>query len=320
MRCLITGAAGFIGSSLADELLAQGHSVVGIDCYVPYYARTIKERNLESALLHKNYQFIEGDINDLFEDPNSPLLDDIDVVFHQAAQAGVRASWGKDFVIYTDNNILATQRLLEACRLHPNVKVIYASSSSVYGETDRFPMAETDLPKPVSPYGVSKLAAEHLMNLYSINYGVNTCSLRYFTVYGPRQRPDMAFHRIIKSVLTGETFKLFGTGEQTRDFTYIADIVKANIQCAQHGRPGSVYNVGGGNRVSMNQVIEKLEKIAGRKANVIREGKQLGDVTNTGADVSRAKKDFGYSPEVDLETGLRNELQYINEIILPMNV
>lgn len=320
MRCLITGAAGFIGSSLADELLAQGHSVVGVDSYVPYYARTIKEKNLESAINHDNYQFIEADISDLFEDPNSALLDNIDVVFHQAAQAGVRASWGSDFAIYTDNNILATQRLLEACRIHTNIKIVYASSSSIYGETDRFPMTETDLPKPVSPYGVSKLAAEHLMNLYHANYGVNTSSLRYFTVYGPRQRPDMAFHRIIKSILTGETFKLFGTGEQTRDFTYISDIVKANIQCAQYGRPGAVYNVGGGNRVSMNEVIEQLEKIAEKKANVIREGKQLGDVTNTGADVSRAKKDFGYSPKVDLETGLRNELHFIKDIILPMCV
>lgn len=213
---------------------------------------------------------------------------------------------------------MGTQKLLESCRKYPNLKVVYASSSSVYGETDRFPMTETDLPKPVSPYGVSKLAAEHLMNLYQTNYGVNTSSLRYFTVYGPRQRPDMAFHRIIKSVLTGEEFRLFGTGEQTRDFTFISDIVQANIDCAALGKPGEVYNVGGGNRVSMNGVIKTIEDISGHTANVKREGKQLGDVTNTGANVEKAQHDFNYAPKVDLSSGLAQEIQYIKNVVLPL--
>ena len=316
MRLLVTGAAGFIGSTLCERLLESGHEVIGVDCFVPYYPRLVKENNLERAVAHAKFQMVEADICELFADPeNCPILQDVDTVYHQAAQAGVRASWGSDFQIYVHNNILGTQKLLEACKVRKNIRVVYASSSSVYGETDRFPMSELDLPKPVSPYGVSKLAAEHLMGLYYHNFGVHTVSLRYFTVYGPRQRPDMAFHRIIRSILTGEEFRLFGDGKQTRDFTYVGDIVEANIQAGLNGMPGGVYNVGGGTRISMNEVIELLEKIAGKKANVVREGRQQGDVTNTGADVSRAEKDWGFAPAVSLEQGLEREVEYIRQVL-----
>jgi UDP-glucose 4-epimerase len=314
----VTGAAGFIGSTLCEKLLELGHDVVGVDCFVPYYPRQLKERNLEKARQSPKFQLLEVDLCDLFASPTADgtaLLQTIDVIYHQAAQAGVRASWGKDFEIYTHNNILATQKMLEACKQKPGIRVVYASSSSVYGETDRFPMRETDLTRPVSPYGVSKLAAENLMCLYHHNFGVETVSLRYFTVYGPRQRPDMAFHRIIRSILTGETFHLFGSGNQTRDFTYVGDIVDANIQAGEKGKPGTIYNLGGGTRISMNDVIALMERIAGKQANVVKEAVQLGDVTNTGADVSRANEDFGFAPKISLEEGLAKEVDYIRELL-----
>lgn len=318
MRCLVTGAAGFIGSTLSERLLELGHEVVGIDCFVPYYPRALKERNLEKCRQSDNFSLLEKDLSDVFASPDaegSALLSDMDVIYHQAAQAGVRASWGKDFEIYTHNNILGTQKMLELCKQKPGIRVVYASSSSVYGETDRFPMKETDLTRPVSPYGVSKLAAENLMCLYHHNFGVETVSLRYFTVYGPRQRPDMAFHRIIRSILTGETFRLFGSGNQTRDFTFVGDIVDANILAGNKGKPGKIYNLGGGTRISMNDVIALLEKITGKQANVVREAVQLGDVTNTGADVSEAQADFGFQPQVSLEQGLAREVEYIRELL-----
>lgn len=318
MRCLVTGAAGFIGSTLCEKLLDLGHRVVGVDCFVPYYPREFKDRNLQKCMTSDRFTLIERDLCDIFdglEGEGAALIQDVDVIYHQAAQAGVRASWGKDFQVYTHNNINATQKMLEACKTRPEIRVVYASSSSVYGETDRFPMRESDLTRPVSPYGVSKLAAENLMCLYQHNFGVQTVSLRYFTVYGPRQRPDMAFHRIIRSILTGETFRLFGSGEQTRDFTFVGDIVDANIAAGEKGRPGGIYNLGGGTRISMNDVIALMEEICGKKANVVREGVQLGDVTNTGADVSRAQEDFGFAPKVSLEEGLRREVEFIGELL-----
>lgn len=315
MRCLVTGAAGFIGSTLSDRLLKQGHKVTGIDSFVPYYPREIKEENLSSAKQSGDFNFMEQDLCAALEGDDD-FLDGYDVVFHQAAQAGVRASWGKDFQIYVHNNIEASQKLLEAAKRYAGIRVVYASSSSVYGETDRFPMNETDLTRPVSPYGVSKLAAENLMNLYHHNFGVETVSLRYFTVYGPRQRPDMAFHRIIRSILTGEQFHLFGSGNQTRDFTFVDDIADANISAATKGVPGSVYNLGGGTRISMNEVIELMEKLAGKKANVVREGRQDGDVLNTGADVSRAAQDLKFVPAVGLEQGLLREIEYIENLLV----
>jgi nucleoside-diphosphate-sugar epimerase len=321
----VTGVAGFIGSSLAERLLADGHEVVGLDCFVPYYARELKDSNLRACLRHPSFTFIEADIVEAF-DMSAPdgakrvssLLDATAVVFHEAAQAGVRASWGASFDIYCHNNILGTQKLLEACRGREGLRVVYASSSSVYGETSKFPMEEDDLPAPLSPYGVSKLAAEHLMRLYTANFGVHTVSLRYFTVYGPRQRPDMAFHRLCREVLVGGQFRVFGTGEQTRDFTFIDDIVQANIDAAQHGAPGGVYNLGGGTRISMNDVIRLLEKVAGRPANIVRERREKGDVSHTGASVKRAQDAWGFRPRVSLEEGLARELEYVRQVVLPL--
>src|SRR5512139_2707601 len=234
MKALVTGAAGFIGSTLCDTLLAAGHDVVGIDCFIDYYPRALKERNLIAARSSPRFRFIEASLVDA---PLADLLRGVDVVYHQAAQAGVRASWGDDFRIYSDNNVFATQRLLEASRASSLQKFVYASSSSIYGDTDDLPMRETSRPQPVSPYGVTKLAAEHLTWLYWRNYGLPTVSLRYFTVYGPRQRPDMGFHRFLRAALGDEAIALYGDGEQTRDFTFVSDAVEATIAAGLSGVP-----------------------------------------------------------------------------------
>lgn len=311
MKALVTGVAGFLGSTIAQTLVERGDSVRGIDCFIDYYPRTIKERNLRILKGHPKFEFHEAS---LVETDLNALLDGVDVVFHEAAQAGVRASWGEEFEIYTKNNIQGTQRLLEACK-PKKTRVVYASSSSVYGETRKFPMEETDLPAPVSPYGVSKLAAEHLCVLYWKNFQVPTISLRYFTVYGPRQRPDMAFHKFIRAMLTDKELPLFGTGEQTRDFTFVKDAVAANLLAAEKGEPGGVYNIGGGSRVSVNHVFEVLEKILGKSPKIKRLGVQKGDVTHTVADTSRAERDLGYKPSVTLEEGLRAEVEYVKELL-----
>lgn len=320
MRALVTGAAGFIGSSLCDRLLADGHEVVGYDRFVPYYPRPYKDANLESARDHERFTFVESDLVEALDGvAGARALAEIDVVFHQAAQAGVRASWGTDFRIYTHNNILGTQVLLEAAKAHAGrIRVVYASSSSVYGETAKFPSHEDDVPAPVSPYGVSKLAAEHLARLYTHNYGLDTASLRYFTVYGPRQRPDMAFHRVCAAALTGKPFTVFGDGEQSRDFTFIDDIVQANLDAAAHGAPGGVYNIGGGTRITMNQTFRLLEKVVGRSIDIRYVEKQLGDVSHTGADVTRAREAWGFTPKVSLEEGLRRECEHLDRVVLPL--
>ncbi len=322
MRYIVTGVAGFIGSSLAQALLERGDEVVGIDCFIPYYPREIKEWNLNQLKAFQKFEFIEAEIGELFSNrvQADRLLEGVSAVFHQAAQAGVRASWGSYFETYTTCNILATQRLLESCKGREYLRFVYASSSSVYGETQKFPMQESDLPQPVSPYGVTKLAAEHLVRLYTHNYGLHTVSLRYFTVYGPRQRPDMAFHRLLKSAFTGEQFTLFGSGEQTRDFTYVSDIVEANLRAAERGRPGGVYNIGGGSRISMNHVIELVEKVTGRQPRVVRLDREKGDVTHTGADVARAATELGFTPRVSIEEGLAEEAKYIERVILKLGV
>lgn len=310
MKVLVTGAAGFIGSTLCDTLLAAGHDVVGIDCFIDYYPRALKERNLAGARSHPRFRFVEASLVDA---ALGDLLGDVEVVYHQAAQAGVRASWGEDFRIYSDNNVFATQRLLEACRTVSLKKFVYASSSSIYGDTDDLPMRETSRPQPVSPYGVTKLAAEHLAWLYWKNYGLPTVSLRYFTVYGPRQRPDMAFHRFIKAVLTGDRIRLFGDGAQSRDFTYVDDIVAANIAAAESDVAGQVFNIGGGSRTTVNEVIASIGTIVGREPIVDNLEVQKGDVRHTAADTSRARAALGYAPRVPLRTGLERESAWVRE-------
>jgi len=309
MKALVTGAAGFIGSHLTAALLDKGASVVGIDCFTDYYPRAIKEKNLAENKLREGFRFAETRL----QDADLPaLLNDVTHVFHLAAQAGVRKSWGKDFHTYTDNNIDATQRLLEACVGRPLTRFVYASSSSVYGDNATIPMREDALPQPVSPYGVTKLSAEQLGYLYHVNHAVPATAVRYFTVYGPRQRPDMAFHKFIKAALRDEDIVLYGDGEQTRDFTFVSDAVAATIAAGERGVPGRAYNVGGGSRVSMNHVLKLIEDVAGRPLKVRREESQKGDMRDTYADTSLARKDLGFEPKVALKEGIEAEYRWLS--------
>ena len=310
MRSLVTGVAGFIGSHLAERLIKEGHEVVGIDCFIDYYARSIKEKNLKELLQVSGFTFLEGN---LLEVNLSDLLVGVDYIFHQAAQAGVRSSWGDEFEIYISNNILATQKLLEACKHSDIRRFIYASSSSVYGDSEELPLRERSLLKPVSPYGVTKLAAEHLCYSYWKNYQVPVISLRYFTVYGPRQRPDMAFHRFVRAILDGGEIEIYGNGEQTRDFTFISDAVSGNILAMKNNAEGEIFNIGGGSRVSVNEVLDIIQNIAGKTAKIVYRDVQKGDVRHTLADTNKAKKHLGYIPEVDLKTGLKEEWKWLKQ-------
>ena len=312
MKSLVTGAAGFIGSNLCDYLIEKGFEVTGIDSFMDYYPRSIKEASIADLRRHQNFEFIEAN---LLEVDLTNLLDGVDVIFHQAAQAGVRASWGRDFKIYSDNNILATQMLLEACRESPVNKFIYASSSSVYGDTEDLPMRETSLPRPVSPYGVSKLAAEHLCWLYFKNFGIPTVSLRYFTVYGARQRPDMAFHRFFRWALEGEVLEVYGDGEQSRDFTHVNDIAEANWLASDKAPAGEVFNIGGGSRITLNGAIGIIGEITGRELEVNYQAKQKGDVRHTKADMTKANEKLGYEPKVSIREGLQAEYEWVRELV-----
>ena len=311
MKALVTGGAGFIGSHLSERLLDQGASVTAIDCFTDYYPREIKERNLSGPRKSPNFTFVEDALGSANLDR---LLDDVTHVFHLAAQAGVRKSWGKDFRTYTTLNVDATQVLLEACVGRPVERVVYASSSSVYGDDTQLPMREDATPHPVSPYGVSKLAAEHLCNLYVINHQVPAVSLRYFTVYGPRQRPDMGFHRFFSAVLDGRPVVQYGDGLQTRDFTFVADAVTATVAAAVHGTPGGVYNIGGGSRVSLREVFDMISRVSGRQVVTDLQPSQKGDMRDTYADTSRARADLRFSPATGLEDGLREMFAWMEAI------
>ena len=308
-KCLVTGVAGFIGSHLAERLIREGHEVIGADCFTDYYPRIYKERNLELLLRDRRFNFYEANLIDM---DLVRLLEDVDYVFHEAAQAGVRASWGDNFQIYTENNVLATQRLLEAAKEVKLRKFIYASSSSVYGDAETFPTSEEVKPKPISPYGVTKLAGEHLCHLYWKNFGVPVVILRYFTVYGPRQRPDMAFHKFIKAILNGEEIVVYGDGNQSRDFTFVDDVVEANILAMDADAVGEVFNIGGGSRVTVNQTIEMLKKTIGNSVEVKYIRAQKGDVKHTAADITNAKEVLGYNPKVKLDEGLFQEVNWLN--------
>ena len=310
MKALVTGAAGFIGSHLSAALLDSGASVTGIDCFTDYYPRPLKEANLATVKDRPGFTFVEATLQDI--DLKS-LLAGATHVFHLAAQAGVRKSWGRDFDVYTRNNIEATQRLLEAMVGMPIQKYVYASSSSVYGDHVPLPMREDTYLQPLSPYGVSKLAAEHLGQLYWANHGVPAVSLRYFTVYGPRQRPDMGFHRFLTAVRDGKPISVYGDGEQTRDFTFVGDIVAANMAAAERGTPGSVYNIGGGSRVTLNHVLELIGRVTGKKVAIQREPDQKGDMRHTYADTSAARRDLGFNPKVTLENGLDQQYRWLTK-------
>ena len=308
MKALVTGVAGFIGSHLAGSLLDRGATVIGIDCFTDYYARALKQRNLDEHKGREGFRFVDTTIQDA---DLAGLLDEVTHVFHLAAQAGVRKSWGRDFKVYTTNNVEATQVLLEACVGRPLTRFVHASSSSVYGDLAAIPMREDALPRPVSPYGVTKLAAEQLGYLYHVNFGVPAVAMRYFTVYGPRQRPDMAFNRFLCAALKDDAIPLYGDGGQTRDFTFVTDAVAATIAAGDRGVPGTAYNIGGGSRVSMNEVIAIIERVAGHPLEVTRGDAQKGDMRDTYADTSLARRDLGFSPTVSLEEGIQAEYRWL---------
>ena len=320
-RVVVTGAAGFIGSHLVDRLLADGCDVVGVDSFEDYYPRPYKEANLAGARSSARFTLVTDNLLDLAAGDGAEggtsrlaaLLTDADCVVHLAAQAGVRASWGRSFRIYTENNVLATQLVLEACREVGVPKLVYASSSSVYGDTDQLPMREDANCRPVSPYGVTKLAGEQLCRLYFRNYGVPAVSLRFFTVYGPRQRPDMAFHIFLRALFEGRPLEMYGEGNQTRDFTFVSDIVNGIVLAVQ-GRDGAVYNLGGGSRVTLLEAIRTLESASGCEARVQGESVQAGDVKHTWADLSLATEELGYAPQVPLDEGLRREAEWLREL------
>ena len=311
MTAVVTGAAGFIGSTIVSRLLADGRDVVGVDVLTDYYDPQIKRANL-ARLTHPRFRFVEADLTtaDL-----APLLADAELVFHQAGQPGVRASWGTAFERYTLDNIGATQRLLEAAVAAPRLaRFVFASSSSVYGDAERFPTRETDRPQPVSPYGVTKLAAEHLCTLYARTYALPTASLRYFTVYGPGQRPDMAFTRFCRAVHADREIELYGTGEQVRDFTYVDDVVEANLRVAlaspEDLPPGAVLNVAGGASTTVNEVLDLLGRISGKKVRVSRGPAVAGDVHRTGGSTDLIRGATGWVPKVGLEEGLAAQYEW----------
>ncbi len=305
---LVTGAAGFIGSHLCGRLLQEGHRVIGMDAFTDYYPRTVKEANLAELRGHLEFRFIEMD---MVRAELAPVVAEADFIFHQAGQPGVRASWGKEFGLYLDHNIRATQLLLETVKGSARLqRLVFASSSSVYGQTEDLPLREDSLPCPYSPYGVTKLAAEHLCSLYHANYEVPMVALRYFTVYGPRQRPDMGFHKFIQAAIEDRPIVVYGDGEQTRDFTYVADAVEANWLALGSRAIGQVFNIGGGSRSSVNQVLASLEEILGKPIRRDRRPPQPGDVRHTWADATRAREVLGFSPRISLREGLARQVAW----------
>jgi UDP-glucuronate 4-epimerase len=304
-RYLVTGAAGFVGAHTVRALLEEGHVVVGVDSFTDYYDPELKRRNVE-RLAGDRFELVEADLTQM---DLVGLLDGVEAVIHLAGQPGVRRSWGEEFDLYLGANVRATQLLLEAARSSRTLRrLVYASSSSVYGDAERYPTSETDLPRPRSPYGVTKLAAEHLCTLYASNFGVPTTSLRYFTVYGPRQRPDMAFTRFIANAIEGSVIEVYGDGEQARDFTYVGDVVSANLLAAEADLPpGTVMNIAGGDNVTVNQVLDVLAGLRGGPLDIEYLPPADGDVRRTGADGDRAHRNLGWSPTVKLADGLQRQ-------------
>ena len=307
MRALVTGAAGFVGSHLVERLAGEGWDVVGIDCLTPYYDVGQKRDNLAAVRRSSSVEVHDADLRsaDL-----ATLLDAVDVVFHQAGQPGVRASWDA-FDSYVEHNLLATRRLLEAARSTQVSRVVFASSSSVYGNIGTYPTREDMLPRPQSPYGVTKLAAEHLCGVYARNWDVPTVSLRYFTVFGPRQRPDMAMHRLVEAALSGSSFPIFGNGDQIRDFTYVDDVVAANLAAATADvTPGTVVNIAGGGSTTLSDVIKTIERLTGRPIALDRRPVEPGDVDRTGGSIDMAGQLLGWAPHITVEDGLERQVAW----------
>ncbi len=308
MRAVVTGAAGFIGSHLAQTLARAGTRVVAIDSLTDYYDPARKRANLDVLDRYPLVETVRGDLLDL---DLIDIVEGADVVFHQAGQPGVRLSWDNGFPVYSERNILATQALLEASRSVRLPRLVYASSSSVYGDQACYPCTEEMVPRPHSPYGVTKLAAEHLCRLYAANYGLNTVSLRYFTVYGPRQRPDMAIQRLVQCAVDGDEFEVFGDGSQVRDFTYVDDIVTANL-CAAGAdvAPGTFVNVSGGSEASLAETIELVALASGTELNLGHGPARPGDVARTGGSAEMAHRMLGWEPRTDLATGISRQLEW----------
>ena len=312
---LVTGCAGFIGSHLAKALLLRGYSVVGVDCLTPYYSQKIKQHNLSSLLKNDKFIFVKLDLSAASIDNLAQLVRKVNVIIHEAAQPGVRSSWGGDFEIYVRHNVLATQKLLEAIVKARSVKrFVYVSSSSVYGDVKEVPIKEDVYSKPYSPYGVTKLAAENLCRAYFENFGIPVVILRYFTVYGPRQRPDMAFHRFIKSMLRSEPIHIYGDGSQMRDFTYIDDVVNATIRAIEADDVvNEVINVGSGSPVKLIDTVNLIADILGIEPKIVFEEEKKGDVRITYADISKARRLLGWKPRTRLKDGLEEEAKWIRE-------
>ena len=310
---IVTGVAGFIGSNLAEALLDRGDRVIGVDQFNDYYNPQLKRNNISSLKENSAFTLIESDIQTLNW---QELLQDVDVVYHQAAQAGVRASWGEGFRHYTERNINATQIILEAAKETQSLKrFVYASTSSVYGNAETMPTPETICPQPVSPYGITKLAAERMCWLYQQNFGVPVTALRYFTVYGPRQRPDMAFHKFFKAAIQDEAISIYGDGKQTRDFTFVSDAVAANLAAGEVPEAiGEVFNIGGGSRVVLTDVLATMETVIGQPIRKNYVERAMGDARHTSADVSKAQRILGYQPQVSLAEGLTKEWEWIQSL------
>lgn len=307
MRALVTGVAGFLGSTLAEALRRAGFEVVGVDAFTSNYEPARKRANLEGLSADRGFRLVEADLRNA---PLQPLLEGVTHVAHLSALPGVRPSWGEAFREYSSHNILATQRLLEAVRGLAIARIAVASSSSVYGVPSRLPTPEDEPPRPISPYGVTKLATEALVHAYRRAHGVPGLALRYFTVYGPRQRPDMGFHRFFEAARRGEVVTVYGDGAQTRDFTYVDDAVSATLASLTRDVQEIAYNVGGGHRVALNDVLAAVERVTGRRIERRHVEAQKGDPRDTSADTSLARRDLGYEPRTSLEEGLERQWRW----------
>jgi nucleoside-diphosphate-sugar epimerase len=310
MKALITGVAGFIGSTLAEKLVRENHTVTGIDSFEDYYPEAVKRQNIATVRNNPNFRFVECDVAHIPDE----LLKDVEVVFHLAGQPGVRGSWGESFQIYVRNNIMASQILLERLKTVPSLKkIVYASSSSVYGNNIPLPFSESATLRPSSPYGITKLAAEHLFAAYSATWNVPVVCLRYFTVYGPRQRPDMAFHLFLRAGMLQQKLPVFGDGSQTRDFTFVDDIVRATMHAATCTSPESctILNIGSGKRIPLMQVLDIINSVVGHSCAQVHTGTVKGDMKDTYADISRAERILGYHPEVELADGIHEQYRWM---------
>jgi nucleoside-diphosphate-sugar epimerase len=310
-RSLVTGCAGFIGSHLCEALIARGDEVVGIDSLNDFYPVQRKLSNLETLRNHPHFTFHHKDLN---EPGLGKVLEGIERVYHLAARAGVRSSWGDTFEDYLRENLSASQRLLESCAEAGLKRFVNSSSSSVYGNTPDLPAnEESSRLRPMSPYGVTKLAAEKLCDVYREEKGIPAVSLRLFTVFGPRQRPDMAFDRFIRAGLTGGVIRLFGDGSQIRNFTYVADVVQGFILAGDAAQTSPVYNIGGGSTVRLSEVLTHIEQAVGKPLQIRYEPKAAGDVATTDADITLAREELGFNPEVDWWEGIQRQVAWVRE-------